>query len=64
MINSWQCLQVDSSTTNCTVTASTTVEVATSTVPYGDWLIVNSLILFAVAFFPVSVLFSLFRKTR
>ncbi len=64
MINSWQCLQIDSSTTNCTVTSSSTMEVATSTVPYGDWLIMNSLILFMVAFVPISILFSTLRKSR
>lgn len=52
----WHCI---TDYTNATTTTN-----ASSTVPYGDWLIMNSLILFAVAFIPVGTLFSLLRKNR
>lgn len=38
--------------------------VASSTVPYGDWLLVNAILLFFIAFIPVSALVSLIRKKR
>ena len=34
---------------------------ATSTVPYGDWLIMNSFILFFLSFVPVGIFYSLLR---
>lgn len=73
MINSWHCDNIYSvdvppvfTGDDCYVTSSSTSmsEVATSTVTYGDWLIVNSLILFAVAFIPVSALFSLLKNRK
>jgi hypothetical protein len=60
---------------DCTTTASTTysasvvvenlsTSTASSTVPYGDWLLVNSLIIFLLAFIPVSAVWSLFKDLR
>lgn len=71
MINSWHCDNIYSvdvppvfTGDDCYVTSSSTVSttVSTSTVPYGDWLLINSLILFMVAFIPVTALFSLIKK--
>ena len=51
---------------DCMATATTSPEVAATTTPilYGDWLFVNCLILFCVAFLPIGTLFSLIKKTR
>lgn len=67
-INAWTCINIDASTTNCTVTSSsspmTASTTASSTVAYGDWLFMNVLILFCVAFIPVGTLFSLIPRKR
>lgn len=54
------------STPTPTPTASSTIvtTIATSTVPYGDWLFINSLLLFCVAFIPIGTLFSLIPKMK
>lgn len=44
---------------DCATTSTSTVATATSTVPYGDWLFLNVLILFCLAFIPIGTLFSL-----
>jgi hypothetical protein len=64
MPQAWTCTYLDATTSNCTVTATSSADVGTTTVPYGDWLIVNSLILFCVAFVPISAFFALFSKRR
>jgi hypothetical protein len=43
---------------------SSTSPLYVNSVPYGDWLLVNSLILFCVVFLPVSALFSLLKLKR
>lgn len=45
-------------TSTCTSLASTTA------VAYGDWLFVNAIIIFCVAFVPISVLFGIIRTRR
>ncbi len=62
-------------TEDCTVTATTTYRTAvnidnfptttaSSSVPYGDWLFANSIIIFLLAFIPISALFGLFKRRR
>ena len=64
-ITSWSCsLQADGSTTDCTVTGTTTYSVAQSTasttVPFGDWLFINGIIIFFLAFAPMMSVIGLF----
>ena len=45
-------------------TCATLSPTASSTVPYGDWLFVNVLLLFCVAWIPVGAFFSLLTGRR
>lgn len=55
--SAWSCTVA--TTTDCVVTATSLA--ASSTVPYGDWLFVNSIMLFCVAFIPIGILIALIR---
>lgn len=57
MPNSWTCTIIDASTTQCDVTASSTMPVG---VPYGDWLVVNGIIVFCLGFVVIRAVVSLF----
>jgi len=52
---------MDASTTNCVGTGFAS---STSDISYLDWLVVNSWIIFLLAFVPLGFFFSLFKKSR
>ncbi len=72
----WHCTFIDNgvvdTSSDCTVTATTTyytsvdinmpTTTASSTVPYGDWLIVNMLIVFFLGIGTMTGIFNIFRK--
>lgn len=58
MINEWSCQNIDASTTDCVVTASTTVDI----VMYQDWILVNAVVVFMISFLTLGYFFNWLKK--
>jgi hypothetical protein len=61
MPQSWTCTTLDASTTDCTVTASSTLGLYNG-VPYHDWSLYMLIFLFIISFQFWPRLFAIFRK--